>query len=154
MSASDTKADIPTRNDECPLSGQTVTQTPLNVSLMTESHRCELDCQFLSFLELHTSNFFAAFVVYPAVRLMTRCIQMASDIFAKIGDIKGESLDDKHKDEIEVLSFSWGVTNAGSIADRQWRRRRQGDLPGSFHRSQHRQGVSEICCRHARRVRT
>jgi len=41
---------------------------------------------------------------------------MASDIFAKIGDIKGESLDDKHKDQIEVLSFSWGVTNAGSMA--------------------------------------
>jgi type VI secretion system secreted protein Hcp len=39
---------------------------------------------------------------------------MAADIFAKIGDIKGESLDAKHKDEIEVLSFSWGVTNAGS----------------------------------------
>lgn len=40
---------------------------------------------------------------------------MASDIFAKIGDIKGESLDAKHKDEIEVLSFSWGVTmHAGS----------------------------------------
>ena len=38
---------------------------------------------------------------------------MASDIFAKIGDIKGESLDAKHKDEIEVLSFSWGVTAAG-----------------------------------------
>ena len=36
---------------------------------------------------------------------------MASDIFAKIGDIKGESLDNKHKDEIEVLSWSWGVTN-------------------------------------------
>jgi type VI secretion system secreted protein Hcp len=41
---------------------------------------------------------------------------MASDIFAKIGDIKGESLDDKHKDEIEVLSYSWGVTNTGSMA--------------------------------------
>ena len=40
---------------------------------------------------------------------------MASDIFAKIGDIKGESLDIKHKDEIEVLSFSWGVTNTGTI---------------------------------------
>ena len=39
---------------------------------------------------------------------------MASDIFAKIGDIKGESLDDKHKDEIEVLSWSWGVSNPGS----------------------------------------
>ena len=37
---------------------------------------------------------------------------MASDIFAKLGDIKGESADAKHKDEIEVLSFSWGVTNA------------------------------------------
>jgi type VI secretion system secreted protein Hcp len=40
---------------------------------------------------------------------------MASDIFAKIGDIKGESADDKHKDEIEVLSFSWGVTNSATI---------------------------------------
>jgi type VI secretion system secreted protein Hcp len=36
---------------------------------------------------------------------------VAADIFAKIGDIKGESPDDKHKDEIEVLSFSWGVTS-------------------------------------------
>jgi len=42
---------------------------------------------------------------------------MASDIFAKIGDIKGESLDSKHKDEIEVLSFSWGVTNSAKITD-------------------------------------
>jgi len=41
---------------------------------------------------------------------------MATDIFAKLGDIKGESLDAKHKDEIEVLSFSWGVSNAGSMA--------------------------------------
>jgi type VI secretion system secreted protein Hcp len=40
---------------------------------------------------------------------------MAADTFAKLGDIKGESLDDKHKDEIEVLSFSWGVSNAGSM---------------------------------------
>ncbi len=41
---------------------------------------------------------------------------MASDIFAKIGDIKGESLDDKHKDEVEVLSWSWGVSNSSSMA--------------------------------------
>jgi type VI secretion system secreted protein Hcp len=40
---------------------------------------------------------------------------MAVDIFAKIGDVKGESLDAKHKDEIEVLSWSWGVTNIGSM---------------------------------------
>jgi type VI secretion system secreted protein Hcp len=38
---------------------------------------------------------------------------MAVDIFAKIGDIKGESTDNKHKDEVEVLSYSWGVTNPG-----------------------------------------
>jgi len=40
---------------------------------------------------------------------------MASSIFAKIGDIKGESLDSKHKDEVEVLSWSWGVSNPGTI---------------------------------------
>jgi type VI secretion system secreted protein Hcp len=40
---------------------------------------------------------------------------MASDIFAKIGDIKGESLDSKHKDEVEILSWSWGVSQSGSI---------------------------------------
>lgn len=35
---------------------------------------------------------------------------MAFDAFLKIGDIKGESQDDKHKDEIEVLSFSFGIS--------------------------------------------
>ena len=40
---------------------------------------------------------------------------MAAGIFAKIGDIKGESLDSKHKDEVEVLSWSWGVSNPGTI---------------------------------------
>jgi len=41
---------------------------------------------------------------------------VATDIFAKLGDIKGESIDSKHKDEIEVLSWSWGVTNPVSLA--------------------------------------
>ncbi len=40
---------------------------------------------------------------------------MASDTFARIGDIKGESTDSKHKDEIEVLAWSWGVVQSGSI---------------------------------------
>src|SRR4029079_19579347 len=35
---------------------------------------------------------------------MSKACGGAADIFAKIGDIKGESIDDKHKDEIEVLS--------------------------------------------------
>lgn len=41
---------------------------------------------------------------------------MAVDIFAKIGDIKGESQDDKHKDEIELFSWSWGVSQSGTMA--------------------------------------
>jgi type VI secretion system secreted protein Hcp len=41
---------------------------------------------------------------------------MASSIFAKIGDIKGESLDSKHKGEVEVLSWSWGVAQSGTMA--------------------------------------
>jgi type VI secretion system secreted protein Hcp len=41
---------------------------------------------------------------------------MATDIFAKIGDIKGESQDSKHKDEIEVLAWSWGVNQSGTMA--------------------------------------
>ena len=37
---------------------------------------------------------------------------MAVDVFLKIGDVKGESKDATHKDEIDVLSWSWGVSNA------------------------------------------
>ena len=40
---------------------------------------------------------------------------MAADIFAKIGSIKGESQDAKHKDEIVALGWSWGVTQSGTI---------------------------------------
>jgi type VI secretion system secreted protein Hcp len=41
---------------------------------------------------------------------------MAVDVFLKIGDIKGESKDSKHPDEIDVLSWSWGVSNSGNVA--------------------------------------
>lgn len=41
---------------------------------------------------------------------------MASDIHLKLGDFKGESTDDKHKDEIDVESWSWGASNPGSMA--------------------------------------
>ena len=36
-------------------------------------------------------------------------------IFARIGTIKGESRDARHKDEIEVLSWSWGVSQSGNL---------------------------------------
>jgi type VI secretion system secreted protein Hcp len=41
---------------------------------------------------------------------------MAFDCFLKIDGIPGESQDAKHKDEIEVLSYSWGVTQTGTMS--------------------------------------
>lgn len=41
---------------------------------------------------------------------------MASDYLLELDGIKGESSDSKHKDTIEVSSFSWGVSNPGSFA--------------------------------------
>jgi type VI secretion system secreted protein Hcp len=41
---------------------------------------------------------------------------MAFDAFLKIEGIKGESTDKGHPDEIEISSFSWGVTNTGSAS--------------------------------------
>lgn len=40
---------------------------------------------------------------------------MAFDAFLKLDGIEGESADHKHKGEIEVLSFSWGITNTTTI---------------------------------------
>ncbi|WAH58667.1 type VI secretion system tube protein Hcp [Pseudomonas silvicola] len=40
---------------------------------------------------------------------------MAVDMFIKIGDIKGESQDSAHKDEIDVLSWTWGMSQSGSM---------------------------------------
>jgi len=43
---------------------------------------------------------------------------MAVDFFLKIDGIAGESTDDKHKDWIEVISYSFGVSQMASVADR------------------------------------
>lgn len=40
----------------------------------------------------------------------------AVDYFLQIDGIEGESTDDRHNGEIEILSFSWGETNAGTHA--------------------------------------
>jgi type VI secretion system secreted protein Hcp len=39
---------------------------------------------------------------------------MPSDMFMKIDDIEGESVDASHKDQIEVLAWSWVTTQKGS----------------------------------------
>ena len=38
-----------------------------------------------------------------------------ADFFLKIGDIKGESQHDLHKDWIEISSFSFGVSTEGTV---------------------------------------
>lgn len=40
---------------------------------------------------------------------------MAVDMFFKLTDVKGESKDDKHKGEIDVLAWSWGASNSASF---------------------------------------
>ncbi|NTV94554.1 MAG: type VI secretion system tube protein Hcp [Thiobacillus sp.] len=40
------------------------------------------------------------------------------DYFLKIDGIDGESTDDKHKGEIELLSWSWGESNSATIGSR------------------------------------
>src|SRR5438552_730230 len=39
---------------------------------------------------------------------------MAVDMFIKIDGVKGESKDSKQKDDIDVLAWSWGLSNSGS----------------------------------------
>ena len=40
---------------------------------------------------------------------------MAYDAFLKLDGITGESQKDKHKGEIDIMSFSWGVANPTSV---------------------------------------
>lgn len=40
---------------------------------------------------------------------------MAVDMFIKIGKCGGESKDEKHKGEIDVLAWSWGMSQSGSM---------------------------------------
>lgn len=39
---------------------------------------------------------------------------MAVDMFLKIDKIKGESIDNVHKEEIDLISWSWGMTQSGT----------------------------------------
>ena len=40
---------------------------------------------------------------------------MAVDMFIKIGDIEGESKDTTHEGEIDVISWNWGLSQAGTF---------------------------------------
>ncbi len=39
---------------------------------------------------------------------------MSTDAFLKLGDLKGESIVDGHEEEIQVLSWNWGMSQAGT----------------------------------------
>lgn len=38
----------------------------------------------------------------------------ASDMFLKIGDIKGEAVDENHEGEIDILAWSWQLSRTGT----------------------------------------
>src|SRR5436190_8581883 len=51
-----------------------------------------------------------AVVVVAGLLASTGVVAAATDMFLKLGNIKGESLDKAHKDEIDVLAWSWGLS--------------------------------------------
>ena len=40
---------------------------------------------------------------------------MAVDMFLKLTDVKGEAQDKSHKEEIDVLAWSWGMSQSGTM---------------------------------------
>ena len=55
-------------------------------------------------------RFFGAAVVVTGLLASTGVVAAATDMFLKLGNIKGESFDKVHKDEIDVLAWSWGLS--------------------------------------------
>ncbi len=51
-------------------------------------------------------------IITAALTFATAPAQGASDYFLELDGIKGESADQDHKETIEVLSYSWGASNA------------------------------------------
>jgi type VI secretion system secreted protein Hcp len=51
-------------------------------------------------------------LVPPAIALVAQHASGAFDIFIKIGDIKGESMDAKHAEWIQLEAFQWGLARA------------------------------------------
>lgn len=57
-----------------------------------------------------TRNIIRCFAIMSAIYLsLTGSVLAMQDMFLRLGDIRGESQDSKHKDEIMVLSWSWGA---------------------------------------------
>ena len=70
---------------------------------------------------------------------------------AKHGDINGEAQDQKHKNEIEVLSWSWGMQGKAALGGGD--RHRQSHHARAADRQEGRQGVDRADGRAAYRTR-
>lgn len=77
----------------------------------TEIHKLHRMATFLSRIKKPLSWLaVAAIFTFPLLSLPG-----AVDMFLKIEGAKGESQDKEHKDEIDVLAWSWGMSNSGSF---------------------------------------
>ncbi len=54
--------------------------------------------------------------IAAALSLTSPLVQAASDYLLEIEGIKGESKDNVHPGTIEIMSFSWGMSNSGAVA--------------------------------------
>lgn len=74
---------------------------------------------------MKASSWFARCMLTSAasVALVAPAPASALDWFLKIDGIKGESQDDKHKGEIEIESFSWGLKSTAPLDGRSMKGR-------------------------------
>ena len=59
---------------------------------------------------------FGGVVVVTGLLASTGVVAAATDMFLKLGNIKGESFDKVHRDEIDVLAWSWGLSSGTGTA--------------------------------------
>ena len=64
---------------------------------------------------------------------------MAVDMFLKLDGVNGESKDKTHKLDIDVLAWSWGMSNSGSAHQGRGSRQRQSERAGPERHQVHRQ---------------
>lgn len=67
------------------------------------------------FVSRRASTFIIGLMVLIGFGLVARSANAAVDAFLQIEGVRGESKDDKHKDWIQVESFSWGTNRASSM---------------------------------------
>lgn len=66
-------------------------------------------------MKIQTSRFSNTLALAaPGAMLLAGYAAQAADIYIKIDNIAGESVDTYHKGEIEILSWSWGLSQSGA----------------------------------------